>query len=60
MCEGRWRSCHELLEPRRAAGVHDLMTRLLGRCSCEHGEAEVIQMWASRETAREEREMVSA
>lgn len=35
----------DMLEPRRAQGVHDLMTRLLGRCTCERGEAEVTSLY---------------
>lgn len=27
--------CQELMEPGRAKGVHELLTRLLGRCTCE-------------------------
>ena len=37
--------CLEWLEPRRAQGVHDLMVRLLGKCTCEDMPAEVIELY---------------
>ena len=33
------------MEPRRAQGVHDLMVRLLGQCTCEGVPAEVIELY---------------
>ena len=32
-CEGK--SCMDLLTPGRGEGVHALLSRLLGRCTCE-------------------------
>ena len=37
--------CLAWLEPRRAQGVHDLMVRLLGKCTCEGVPAEVIELY---------------
>ena len=36
--------CSNLLLPGRAEGVHDVMVRLLGRCTCESG-ARVIELY---------------
>ena len=33
-------------------GVHDLMARLLGRCTCEQGDAHVVELYQAAE-ARE-------
>ena len=35
--------CREWLEP-RFHGIHDLMTRLLGRCTCQN-DARVIELY---------------
>jgi hypothetical protein len=37
--------CLEWMEPRRAQGVHDLMVRLLGRCTCEGMAGEVLDLY---------------
>lgn len=38
--------CAELLEPDRAEGIHRLLTRLLGRCTCEDSIALVHQLYS--------------
>jgi hypothetical protein len=38
--------CRDLLEP-KWHGVHDLLTRLLGRCTCEAGDAHVVELYRS-------------
>lgn len=34
-----------MLEPRRAQGVHTLLTRLLGRCTCESPQTRVRELY---------------
>lgn len=41
--EGMEQGCKALLEP-RYWGVHDLLVRLLGRCTCEN-EARVVELY---------------
>ena len=48
--------CQGLLEPRYAEGVHALLTRLLGRCTCE-SQARVVELYS---TDDEERSRVRA
>jgi len=36
--------CRALLEP-KWHGIHDLMVRLLGHCTCEAGDAHVIELY---------------
>lgn len=36
--------CEALLEP-KWRGIHDLLTRLLGRCTCERGDAHVVELY---------------
>ena len=43
-CRGMERRCEDLLEP-QWQGIHDLLTRLLGRCTCEAGDAHVIELY---------------
>lgn len=42
--EGQCR-CTDLLSPRRGIAIHQLMTRLLGRCTCEAGERRVTELY---------------
>lgn len=42
--EGHCR-CMDLLSPRRGIAIHQLMTRLLGRCTCEGGERRVTELY---------------
>lgn len=49
--------CKSLLEP-RYWGVHDLMVRLLGRCTCE-SEARVVELYTVNGVTRDP-ERVSA
>ena len=37
--------CLDWMEPRRAEGVHALMTRLLGRCTCEGMPPDMIRLY---------------
>lgn len=37
--------CLAWMEPRRAQGVHDLMVRLLGRCTCDGVPAAKIELY---------------
>ena len=41
---GMEQGCRALLEP-KWHGVHDLLTRLLGRCTCEAGDAHVVELY---------------
>lgn len=58
MDEGQPTECAHLLTTRRARGVHSLMTRLLGRCTCKRGEREVRKLYgiagAHSDTSAEE------
>jgi len=36
--------CRSWLEP-RWAGIHDLMVRLLGHCTCDEGQAHVFELY---------------
>jgi len=36
--------CRALLEP-KWHGLHDLLVRLLGHCTCEAGDAHVIELF---------------
>ena len=40
--------CEDLLEP-KWRGVHDLLTRLLGRCTCERGDAHIVELYRPAE-----------
>lgn len=42
--EGKCR-CTDLLSPRRGIAIHQLMTRLLGRCTCEGGAKRVTELY---------------
>lgn len=37
--------CVDLLTPRRAHGIHELLTRLLGRCTCTSGAERVTELY---------------
>jgi hypothetical protein len=37
--------CLDWMTERRASGVHELMTRLLGRCTCEGVPPEKLQLY---------------
>jgi len=47
------RRCEGLLEP-RWQGIHDLLTRLLGRCTCEAGDAHVVELFRTAEARMSE------
>jgi len=38
--------CLDWLTPNRAQGVHDLMTKLLGRCTCQSSTTRVHHLYA--------------
>lgn len=45
--------CEELLEP-KWQGAHELLTRLLGRCTCEAGDAHIVELYRPADVARAE------
>ena len=44
MVDNEVQGCHGLLLPGRAEGVHEVLTRLLGRCTCD-SQARVIELY---------------
>ena len=43
VCEAQ--GCLDWMEPRRAKGVHELMVRLLGKCTCEGVSPAKIELY---------------
>lgn len=38
-------NCEELMTKDRASGVHELLTRLLGECTCGRSEDEILDLY---------------
>lgn len=45
--------CKALVEP-RWHGVHELLVRLLGQCTCEAGDAHVVELYRPADAAEDE------
>lgn len=51
--EGQW-ECKDMMEPRRARGVHALMVKLFGRCTCGSERPRQLYTVAGARTAESE------